>query len=99
MSAKYNFRIRPPKTMRKDLEAGASEKLVSYRAYLKAVLTKAAEKRLSFAPPTKAETVESRILLQGDLKPIVQKLAKLSKRTPEEWAIEVLKMHNQVMGK
>lgn len=100
-SNNYNLRVRPPKEMRKTLEAGASRRLVTYRTYVKAVLTKAAAKNICFVQDQekKTETVESRILLDKKLKPVVQKLAKQSKRSPEEWAIEVLKIHDQVLEK
>ena len=101
MKGKYNFRIRPPARMRSQLAADASRKLVTYRTYVKAILTKAAEKQITFAPTDdeQPEVIETRVYLDKTLKPVVQKLAKDSNRSPEEWALEVLKIHDQILDK
>jgi len=96
MKDEVSLRVRPSVDVRKRLWKRAKNDGITYRQYLHDVLTQSANRGVVFQPPKqeKAATKETRLKFKRGTKELIRKLAKASGRSPEEWAIEVLKKHD-----
>jgi hypothetical protein len=97
MAKQPTMRVRPPLSLREELEQIADSRGIGYRRLLQHLVRQAL--RINYTPTKDSDEkfLESRIPVDAEERDAVRKLAKQCRMRREEWLLAVLANHDKIL--